>query len=182
MECIPSDGCCPNNCAYSEDSDCTRPSVVFSEINYNLNGTDDNYEWIEIFNNGTVAVDITKWKFIENGTNHRIDNTTDYFTLEPQFYAIIAQNPGKFSSDYPDFSGMLLDSAFSLNNSGEPLALKMWKDGEISDSLYYKSAWGGDGTGFSLEKINLSGPNTQENWNQSLEEKGTPGKQNSVSA
>ena len=39
-----------------------------------------NYEWLEIFNNGDEAVDLTGWKFYENETNHKL---TEY-----QLYAL----------------------------------------------------------------------------------------------
>ena len=86
-----------------------------------------------------------------------------------------------FILDYPNFAGLLFESAFSLKNTGEAIALKPGKSGEIAESIFYNSTWGGDGTGFSLEKTDINGPNTQENWNQSLAEKGTPGQKNSIS-
>jgi hypothetical protein len=179
-ECIQ-DGCCPGNCTYLEDSDCPKPSVVFSEIFYNANGTDTKHEWIEIYNNGTVAIDITKWRFEENGTQHLLKNTTNEILLKTKSYAVIVQDEIQFLQDYPDYTGLLFDSSFSLSNTGEELILRAGKDGEILDSVFYNSTWGGDGTGFSLEKIDLNGPNTQENWNQSLVLRGTPGQKNSIS-
>lgn len=173
-ECIQ-DSCCPENCAYPEDPDCPKPSMVFSEIYYNPNGTDTDHEWLEIYNNGTVPVEITKWRFLEEETNHLISNISDETILSQGSYAIIAQNSAQFILDYPEFSGTLFDSTFSLKNTGEMLALKTGANGEIIDSVFYNSTWGGYGNGFSLEKINLNGPGTQENWNQSLAEKGTPG-------
>jgi len=181
-ECIP-DGCCPENCSYESDSDCPRPSVVFSEIYYNPEGNDEHHEWIEVYNNGTIPLDFTKWKLEEGFTQHSIKNSTDTNTLNPDSYAVLAENPTQFLIDYPEFSGLLFDTVFnsSLSNTGEELILRMGKDGETADSLTYNSTWGGNRNGFSLEKINPDGPNTQENWNQSLSEKGTPGLKNSIS-
>ncbi|MCJ7816823.1 MAG: lamin tail domain-containing protein, partial [Candidatus Aenigmarchaeota archaeon] len=164
-----------------EDSDCPKPSVVFSEINYNANGTDTKHEWIEIYNNGTIAVDVTKWRFEEDGTQHLLKNTTSETLLKPKSYATIVQDEIQFLQDYPDYTGLLFDSSFSLVNTGEQLILRMEKDGEILDSVSYNSTWGSDGNGFSLEKLDLNGPNTQENWNQSLVLRGTPGQKNSIS-
>jgi len=179
-ECIQ-DGCCPGNCTYLEDSDCPKPSVVFSEIFYNANGTDTKHEWIEIYNNGAIAVDITKWRFEENNTQHFIEELNNETIIESGSYAVIADNTAQFLDDHPDYTGQLFDSSFSLSNTGELLMLRMGKDGEIIDSIFYNSTWGGDGKGFSLEKIDLNGPNTQENWNESTVEKGTPGQKNSLS-
>ena len=178
-ECSSEDSCCPENCTYAEDSDCQRPSVVFSEINYNPEGPDDKHEWIEIYNNGAIVIDITKLRFEESGTQHMLKNTSAT-ALSKNSYAVIADNPEQFLLDYPDYSGLLFDSSFSLSNTGEELILRTGKDGDISDSVFYNSTWGGN-KGFSLEKIDPNGPNTQENWGQSSAEKGTPGQKNSIS-
>jgi hypothetical protein len=183
--CLGGDGCCLESCRYIDDSDCPKPSpsVVFSEIYYNAPGTDTGHEWIEVYNNGTVAVDLTKWRFVDNEKQHFLKNTTEEGTIDPEEYAVIADDSDIFLADYPDYIGLLFDSSFysGLSNSAEALVLLAGKDGEISDSVTYNSSWGGDGNGFSLEKIDLSGPNTQENWNQSVSEKGTPGAKNSIS-
>jgi hypothetical protein len=178
-ECLAADGCCPENCAYPDDSDCPRPSIVFSEIYYNPNGTDTKHEWIEIYNNGTAGVDVTKLRFEEAGIQHLLKNTSTNI-LNPISYAVISEDPEQFLSDYPSYAGPLFDSSFSLSNTGELLVLRLGKDGEILDSVFYNNVWGGDGTGFSLEKKDLNGPNIQENWNQSSVEKGTPGQRNSI--
>jgi len=179
-ECVQ-DGCCPGNCTYLEDSDCPRPSLVFSEIYYNPSGSDSGHEWIEIYNNGAVPIDVSKLRFEESGTQHMLKNTSGNM-LSRNSYSIIADNPEQFLLDYPDYSGLLFDSSFSLSNTGEELILRAGKDGDILDAISYNSTWGGDGTGFSIEKIDLNGPNTQENWNQSSAEKGTPGQKNSIAA
>jgi hypothetical protein len=181
-ECVP-DGCCPENCAYTEDSDCPRPSIVFSEIYYNPIGDDKKHEWIEVYNNGTTEVDITKWWLIEteiNG-NHTINNITNEFVIKPGSYAIIADNANQFLEDYPNYSELIFDSSFSLSNTGETLDLRIEKGGEAINSILYNSTWGGDNNDFSLEKIDMNGHNTQDNWNQSLVLGGTPGQKNSIS-
>jgi hypothetical protein len=178
-ECVQDD-CCPENCTYLEDSDCPRPSVVFSEIYYNPKGSDPDHEWLEIYNNGTVSVDITKLKFNEDEKNHTLKSITEDI-LEPESYAVIAENTTQFLEDYPEFTGLLFDTSWSsLSNAGEPLSIVVDKDG-ILDSVSYNSSWGGDSTGFSLEKIDINGQNTQENWNESIQDKGTPGYKNSIS-
>ncbi|MCX6814383.1 MAG: lamin tail domain-containing protein [Candidatus Aenigmarchaeota archaeon] len=180
-ECLP-DGCCPENCTYLEDSDCPKPSAVFSEIQYNVPGVDDNHEWIEVYNNGTLAIDLTKWVFEETKPNHAINNITDETDIIPGSYAVIAENTTQFLEDYPEYSGIIFDSSWdSLSNSGELLLLRIGKNGEIADSISYNNTWGGDSSGFSLEKIDLNGPNTEQNWNESIVEKGTPGQKNSIS-
>ncbi|MEM7815595.1 MAG: lamin tail domain-containing protein [Candidatus Aenigmatarchaeota archaeon] len=181
IECLNNDSCCPENCTYLDDSDCPRPSLVFSEIYYNSPGSDEKHEWIEIYNNGTIAVDVTKLRLEESGTQHTIKNSTNLTYIKAGEYAVIAENSDQFLIDYPECSCLIFDSSFSLSNTGEELLLRLGKNGEIIDSVFYNSTWGGNGNGFSIEKIKLNNPNTQDNWKQSIKEKGTPGQKNSVS-
>jgi hypothetical protein len=179
-ECSSGDSCCPESCDFISDSDCPKPTMVFSEVYYNAPGADTGHEWVEVYNNGTEAVDLTKWRF-EQGASHKINMINESIVL-PGSYAVLADNSTQFLLDYPGYPGLLFDSTFSLNNVGETLVLRTGPDGEIIDMLAYNSTWGGDGDGFSLEKIDLNSPNTAENWKPSSIEKGTPGQTNSVLA
>lgn len=180
-ECFAGDGCCPEGCTYFSDLDCEKPSVVFSEIYYDAPKGDTGHEWFEIYNKGELPVDVTKLKFSEGGTNHTIKNASIDVFLMSKSYTVIAQNTTQFIIDHPEYTGTPFNASFSLNNTGEPLMLITAEEGEILDYIFYDSVWGGNGTGFSLEKIDPNGPNTQENWNQSLILGGTPGQKNSIS-
>ena len=65
-------------------------------------------------------------------------------------HAVIAQDTDTFLSDWPDFSGTLFDSSFSLKNIGELIAIR---DAELTDVnvVAYMSSWGGKGDGKSLQ-------------------------------
>lgn len=83
-----------------------------------------NHEWIEIWNKGVEAVDLTGWKFWENGTNHNLVSTTD-FILNGGEYGVIVQDGSQFILDYPFFTGPIFDSSWSsLNESGEEIGIK----------------------------------------------------------
>lgn len=127
---------------------------VVTEVMYDLHeGADSGREWIEVYNAGTASIDLTKWKIVENGKNHTI--TAVQGSFEPGSYAIIADNAEKFKADHSGYSGALFDSAFSLNNTGETIALAD-AAGKEADSLVYTSALGGNGTGDSLQKTDLA--------------------------
>jgi len=133
-----------------------------------------DYEWIEIFNRGGAAVDLTDWKFYENETNHGLTAFRGDFVIEPGEYAIIANKGDKFAERYPNFSGTIIDSSWSnLNESGETIALKSG-DGANIESFSYISA-----SNYSLERVN---PNladyTSANW-QEHSSGNTAGLQNS---
>ncbi len=129
-------------------------NVIINEVMYDLDGADRGREWIEIYNGGTEAIDLSGWKFYEGGTNHRIKTAGEGSFIVPSgAFAVIADRPEKFSADWPDYSGIIFDSSFSLKNTGEILIIKNAELGEV-DKLDYVSDWGGAGDGNSLQKIN----------------------------
>lgn len=130
--------------------------VVISEIMYDPKGTDANAggEWIEVHNTGADSVDLTKWYFYDNETNHGI--TTDGVTEVPaDGYAVISSNVTNFKNFFTGYTGLIFKASFSLND-GEPLAMKSAKDAALSGAVTYSSDWGAKNDGNSLQ---LSGGN-----------------------
>lgn len=129
-------------------------SVMFSEIMYDLEGTDTDREWVEVYNGGSDSVDLSTWKFVEGNTNHSLVPVDGNGTLLANAYAIIADKPDAFRVDWPNYTGLLFDSSFSLiNDPGETLALK---DAGlvVVDTVTYENTSGAQGDGKSLQKIN----------------------------
>ncbi|MFC1727858.1 lamin tail domain-containing protein [Nanoarchaeota archaeon] len=124
-------------------------SALINEIMYNPMGADDNHEWIEIHNSGTQAIDLSGWKFHEAGTNHGLYLKQGSFVLEQGDYAVITEDWSTFLIDYPDFSGNLIDSTFSLSNTGEDLVIKDGS-GNVIDNITYSDVLGGSENGFSI--------------------------------
>ena len=129
--------------------------VFISEIMYNLEGTDTGFEWIEICNPDSENVDLSNWKLFENQTNHKIsafpegENTI----LSSNSCGVIADDPNKFKQNNSGFNGLLLDSAFSLSNSGETLILRN-SDLEDIYNVSYTPEIGANGDGNSLQLSN----------------------------
>jgi len=127
-------------------------AIMISEIMFDLEGTDENREWIEIYNNEDKAVDLTGWKLYEAETNHRLTLKQGSAVIESKEYAIISDNSEQFIEDNPDFSGNLFDSAFSLSNKGETLILRNPDKTDIN-SATYSSSDGAKGDGNSLQFV-----------------------------
>src|SRR3989344_3512798 len=87
--------------------------VVISEIMYDAPGTEGggDHDWIEVFNAGATAVDLTEYRFVEAGTAHTIKVDTGSATLASGAYAVIANIPSVFKTDTPAYAGALFDSA-----------------------------------------------------------------------
>ena len=125
----------------------------FTEIMYDASGTDTKHEWVEVLNEG-APVDISGFKFFENGTNHGLTLVQGSPSIGTNGYAIIADDAVTFLADYPSFSGTLFDSAFSLSNTGETVELRD-ESLTVRASASYTSELGAAGDGNSLN--NLSG-------------------------
>lgn len=131
--------------------------ISITEIMYDPSGGDDGREWIEIYNSGQDT-DISKWKLFEGGTNHGLTAYSGGNVLRSNSYAIIADNPQKFLTDWPSYAGQLFDTAFSggLNNTnGETLTLRNDALMDV-DTVTYSPTWGASGDGNSLQKSGAS--------------------------
>ncbi|HVZ76230.1 MAG TPA: lamin tail domain-containing protein [Candidatus Paceibacterota bacterium] len=98
-------------------------SVDITYVEYDLPGSDAGREWIEITNNGSESVDISKYRFREGGVNHKLTLVSGTSTLVAGASAYIAEDPATFASEHPGTTEAIFKSSFSLSNSGETLAL-----------------------------------------------------------
>lgn len=147
-------------------------ALRLNEVMYNPPGSDSNREWIEVYNDETLAVDMSEIRLVENDVNHII-SAYGQSTLEPGEFALITQSPADLLADYPEYSGLLFISSFSLSNSGETLALKN-SSFDIISELAYTDAF-------------ANGNNRTVEWvggelSESIVDGGTPGEQNSQAA
>jgi hypothetical protein len=126
-------------------------AVSFSEIMYDVPGSDEKREWVEMHNRGTEAVDISGWRFVEGGVHHKlVPHGTS--SIPAGAYALIVENADAFFADYPGFSGIVFDSSFSLSNEGETLLLRDSSGTDIA-SVSYAASMGAKGDGTSLQLI-----------------------------
>jgi hypothetical protein len=126
--------------------------VVISEIMYDVEGTDADQEWIEVYNAGSESVNLVSFRLAEAGTDHEITQSSGDGDLEPGERAIIAANPTAFAGLWSSGGAAIFDSSFSLSNTGETLALKD-ANLDTTDTVTYDSGWGAAGDGASLQKI-----------------------------
>ncbi|TAK05111.1 lamin tail domain-containing protein [Patescibacteria group bacterium] len=84
-----------------------------------------DHEWIEIKNTGDAPFDLTGWKFWEDNVNHGLTAFRGGMTLAPGESAVIADVAATYTTDHPEWSGMILDSSWtSLALDGEPIGLR----------------------------------------------------------
>ena len=126
-------------------------ALEISEVLYDVEGTDTDREWIEIYNNGESTIDISTYKLFEANVNHGLTLVQGEKNLPVGGYAVIVQNKDKFKIDWPNFTGPIFDSSFSLSNDGENIAIKDFNL-NIVNQLNYNSGMGANGDGKSLQK------------------------------
>ena len=127
-------------------------NIQITEIMYDVPGSDTGREWVEVTNTSSEILDVGKYKLFENDTNHGLKLIAGSSVLPPGVSAILASDANKFISDHPNFSGALFDTAFSLSNTGESLALKDASSTLVHTVLYVAAAET-SGTGGSLHVI-----------------------------
>ncbi len=139
-----------------------RGSVIFSEIMYDFPGIEGGgeHDWVEVTNTGASSVDLSTYKFFEANTNHSLKLDRGSATLSPGGFAVIASATTTFLADWPNFSGTLFDSSFSLNSNGELLKLcssSCSAEGSVvEDSLTYAPIDSATNNGDSLQKVDGS--------------------------
>ena len=150
---------------------------------FDLDGADSPNEFIELYNYSNENITFQNWLIADKFSTGEI--TPDGFTIfPPNQFAVILE--GDYNGFYDTFfpADVLLiyvddlSIGNGLGNSADSLFL-------INDSGIVISEMGWNSTmksGYSLEKIVLDFDNTENNWRQSLDSLGTPGKVNSVAS
>ncbi|MDP2895061.1 MAG: lamin tail domain-containing protein [bacterium] len=158
--------------------------VVINEIMYNPppgQGLDEEYEFVELYNSGSDAVDLTGWAFTEG-----IRFTFGLYLLNPGDYVVVCKNLEKIQSDY-GIQNAVGNFEGRLENAGERLVLcdssfppQVVDEVKYGDELPWPSE--ADAAGSSLELISPDLDNGLFlSWGPSVSSSpaGTPGQQNS---
>lgn len=156
-------------------------SIVFSEIMYHpldaaTAPTDgDEYEFIELFNAGGSAVDLSGAAFTD-GIAYTFPNGVN---LASGAYLVVARNLAAFSNRYGGAISVMGPYSGALKNSGEKVTLRDAQQNTLFSVTYGDSApWPEepDGYGFSLVFTNYTGdPNSPAHWAAGKDWNGSPG-------
>ena len=161
----------------------TYAQVVINEVMYNPSysgGSSDDGEYVELFNSGQSAVDMSGYKLSE-----AIDFTfPSGATIAAGTYLVVGRDSVRFKEDngfdpHYDWGGNGVGG--NLSNTSETVKL-LDGSGATIDEVVYDDGLGGDDTGPSLElkdfaKDNASAETSSGNWGESSG-KGSPNKIN----
>ncbi len=149
---------------------CATAEIHITEIMFDPERADAKREWIELYNAGTDAVDLTTHTFVDK-SNHSLNvppknGGTASMMLHPGTYVVLASDATTFLNEYPGTS--VIDTTMNLNNTGAAISLKSGT--AVIDSALYAKGQGATGTGDSL----------QLNGNTWIHAKPTPGAANAT--
>ena len=162
--------------------------VVINEIHYNpsgAQGSDNDYEFMELYNPGTADIDMSGYSFTQGVTHVFADGTT----LAAGAYLLVCKN-ASFYQGPPQNAGVdtVTWTSGSLSNGGEDIEI-VDAGGNVVDFVDYEDGtndygdWGTshDGGGPSLELIDATSDNSlAASWQSSWVPNGTPGAVSSV--
>jgi len=159
--------------------------LVISEIMVNPSGTETAREFIELFNVGTNSVNLGEYVVGDTNETDAIVAVSSGLILKPGRFALIL-DPGYFSANEPyhDIPAEALvvtigDAAFGrgglINSRANTVVLRSSGGCEQRVSYLPEAVF----PALSLEKIDVRGPDTPDNWAVSLVPDGTPGRPNS---
>lgn len=155
--------------------------LVFNEINYKSGTLKPADDWVEIYNPGTEAVDMSGWLYSDSNNSNRYI-FEEGLVLQPNAYIVVAENKSDFSAAYPEVENVVGSSDFGLSGSGEYIRLYN-KAGILVDSVNFQieAPWpsGANGTGHTLELSDTTlDNNIGENWFVDDKKFGSPGQRN----
>lgn len=147
-----------------------RAQIVITEIMYNPppSGT-DSLEYVEIFNNSGLPVNLSGWTFSQ-GFNFTFAEGT---FIAPGGYLVIAQNAPYFQSQF-GFAPLAMVLPSALTNGGEDIELRD-AGGNVQDYVDYKPAapWPVDANGFGASMV-LCDPNSDNSVGGAWQAANTP--------
>jgi hypothetical protein len=151
--------------------------VVFNEIMYHPATNESALEWVELYNQMAVDVDISQWT-LTGGIDFAFPSGT---IVTGGGHVVVAVNPAALAAATGS-SGILGPYTGRLSNNGETLRLRN-NSGRVVDEISYGVGgnWpvGADGAGVSLAKRNPeTASDSARNWTVSDLVGGTPGRKN----
>ena len=163
--------------------------ITFSEVMFDLEGSDYHDEFIEIYNlSESDSIDLAGWYLSDSINIDDIIHAGEGMSLAPLSFAVILdgsyfENSTLYDAIIPD-SALILTidgGAFSLNGltNTVPKTLSLFNaDSQLIDTYRYSID---NKPSYSDEKILMNSDNSVFNWGNSLIKLGTPGYRNSIS-
>jgi hypothetical protein len=141
-----------------------RASVIVSEVMYDPPGTNTKQSWLELYNDGPSAVDVSKWSVTDGARGSSGALTKHAFNVPPKNgsigsatipaggYLIIADDAATFAAANPSVANVI-DSVFSISNPGAGAEVGLLDaQGSIVDTFSFSADPYASNKGNSLQR------------------------------
>jgi hypothetical protein len=142
-------------------------AITISEINYSSSDLFPTTDWIELYNYGGTAIDLTAWYFKDDNLTHKwvIPGT---FILKPNERLVLASDINKFNNAYTDVQNVVGSFQFGLGSPSDSVQL-FDSSNNLRAGIKYSSEapWptGAFDSGMSLELKDVNADlNSSDNW------------------
>ena len=103
-------------CGFALVNDCAG-EIVLSEVLYDVQGSDNGFEWVEIFNDGDAPIDLSSYSIGYGGTHYAAATFQLSGTIQPSEYFVIGGPNSDASNANPVFD-IATDFDPDIQNSG----------------------------------------------------------------
>ena len=107
-------------------------AIVINEVCYDPVGSDEGFEWIELYNNGCTSIQLEGAKILSGGSSYTLQYTLPFFELRPQRYLLIGGESIITAQLYYNFS-------FQNGGSETDGIQYVSSDGTYTDTVLYDS-------------------------------------------
>ncbi len=150
--------------------------LLLTEVMYEPTQTasQTDSEWIEVYNDGSEAIDLSSWKVDGNNFEDVVLGPGQYLVIARELTDGTDTDTDSFESYWGNNDGiwddgfLAVDGYFSLSDSEDTINVS---NGSVSEVFHYTSSLGGNGNGRSIVMANYS---TGE-WEEGKAD-GTPGR------
>jgi hypothetical protein len=156
--------------------------IVINEINYNPSVEVPSEDWVELYNTGAEAIDLSGWVLRDDNDDHTFTLPSGTM-IDADGYLVLCRDAAAFAAVFPTVGNAIGSFIFGLSNNGDTVRL-FDAGGVLVDVVVYDDGYpwpeASDGDGSTLSLKNPESDNGYfAHWVASTGS-GTPGEQNDI--
>lgn len=158
-----------DNNMFATTQSCTANAgmnLVIDEINFNSENTIDAGDWLELYNYGTTALNISNAVLLDGDTYEKYCVIPNNTIINAGQRLVIYEDSLKFVTQFPTVTNKIGPLCFKLNNLGQKIVMRD-KDNKRIASFTYYNTWqcAANGNGRTLQLLSpTSVPDNAASW------------------
>ncbi len=141
-------------------------NVVIDEINFHSDSTTDAGDWLELYNYGNTAADLSNAMILDGDEYEKYCVLPPNTILQAGQRLVVYQDSLAFATRFPNVTNKVGPLCFKLSNAGQKIVIKD-KNNKLIYSVNYSDTWQctADGNGRTLQLTNPNAnPNVANSW------------------